>query len=199
MRSSDAVRTRISATYHEDILALCRNAVFLAKFHSSQYSVLLGQQFECEMHAFEFSSRCFQVACYRSSSADDISIKAFRQCILLNRSIVFEDDAFLFQQCETTVNDGLVELEVRNTIAKQTTSSLIFLKHGDGISHLVKSVSGYESGRTSSDDSDSLAITLVSLRLNVVFSPCSLSDSGFILTVGYWSMVCKIEHASLFA
>ena len=82
-------------------------------------AVLLRQEFEGEVDAFQFTSRDAEVAGYRRAGGNYYRIES----LLLEGNggglyAVAEHDAFLFQQTKSTVDDSLVEFEVGDAIAK---------------------------------------------------------------------------------
>ena len=75
MRRADAVGASVSAADDEHILPLCRNALLLGELHSGEHTVLLGEQFQCEVNAFEVASGDIQVASRRCSRAYHVGIE----------------------------------------------------------------------------------------------------------------------------
>ena len=92
----------------------------------------------------------------------------------------------MLQQGDATVDDGLVELEVRNTIAKQSASCFILVEDGNLVAHEVQVVGGCKSSRSGTDDSDLLTIALRLMYCDISFSESRFSDSRFILSIGSW-------------
>ena len=77
MRRSDTVGTCITTTDHEDILSLGCDALLFTEFHACQHTILLGEQVEGEVHAFQFATRGLQISGGRRTSGDDDGIVIF--------------------------------------------------------------------------------------------------------------------------
>ncbi len=56
MCCSDTVRTSITTTDDEYILTFGSYALILTELHACQHAVLLGEELEGEMYAFEFAA-----------------------------------------------------------------------------------------------------------------------------------------------
>ena len=93
----------------------------------------------------------------------------------------------------------LRELEVWNAVTQQAASCLVLVEHGDGVAHTVKAVGCHKTGRSGTNDRNTLAVTREDHRLYIVLVPCCLCNGSLVLAVGDRSMIGKIEHASLFA
>ena len=108
--------------------------------------------------------------------------------------------AFLFQQGDAAVDDGLVELEVRNAIAEQSASSLVLLEYCYLIAHQVQVVGNCQSSRTSTDHCHRLAVSFyVCLWLYEALAEGTLNDGALVLTVGSGLVVEAVQNACLFA
>ena len=69
---ADAVGARVAATNDEDVLAVGGDALILCKLHACQHTVLLRQQLEGQVNAFELAARNIQIAgCGRAGGKDD--------------------------------------------------------------------------------------------------------------------------------
>ena len=197
MSRTDTVGTCITTTDNQDILALAVDQFILRELHACKDSVLLREEFEGEINTLQFSSWNLQVAGCRSTRRYHVGIKALWQLGDIYLLIVFELDAFLFEKTEAAVDDTLVELEVWNTIAQQTTGILTCLKDCYLISLVVQLIGSYQSCRTGTDDSHSLAITLWNLNMHIILRESVLHNGALILTVGGWFMIHEIQDTSL--
>src|SRR5574344_421250 len=150
------------------------------------------------MYTFEFASGYLQVSGYRSTCCHHVCIKSLREFGGFYGCVVFEGDAFSFQNLQTAVDDGLIQFEVWNTIAEQSAGSFILFEYSDGISFVVQVVGGSKSCRTCTDDSHLLAITLRHFHTYEVLMECHLGDGCFVLAVGGGLVVNKIQHTGLF-
>ena len=77
MGCTNTVATRITTTNHEHVFALGGDALFFREFHACQHTVLLGEQFEGEVYAFEFAARGLQIAGGRRACGDDVGIVGY--------------------------------------------------------------------------------------------------------------------------
>ncbi len=197
MCSTDTVTTRITTTDNQDILALAVNKLILRELHTCQDAVLLREEFEGEIYAFEFSSRNLQITSSRSTRRYHVGIEALWQLGDIYILIILKLDALFLQQVETAVDDALVELEVWNTVAQQAAGVLTCLEDSYLISLVVQLVGSNQSRRTGTDDSYGLAIALRNLYMYIVLREGMLHDGALILTVGGWFMIHQVEDASL--
>ena len=70
MSGSNAVGTCIATTDDEYVLSFGRDALIFRELHSGKHTVLLRQQFEGEVYALQFTTRCFEIAGSRSACGD---------------------------------------------------------------------------------------------------------------------------------
>ena len=108
-------------------------------------------------------------------------------------------DAFLLHQMNAAVDDGLVEFEIRYTIAEQATSRLVLLEDSNRITHSVEGIGCSKSGRTRSNNGHLLAIPYRCYRLDISLAEGCLNDGTLVLAVGSWLMVEAIEHTGFLA
>ena len=113
---------------------------------------------------------------------------------------VLKFDALLFQQADAAVDDGLVEFEIGDAVAQQSTCGFVFLEDGNGVAHVVEVVGGGETGGTGSDDGHLLSVTLdVGTGHDKTFLKGHLGDGGLVLAVSGRLVVEAVEHAGLLA
>ena len=204
MSRSDAVGARIAAADDQYILSFGGNALVLREFHASEDTVLLREQFEGEMHAFQFAARGLEIAGGGSAGGDDDSVViagyAGHSGFSGYSGIILKLDALLLQQGDAAIDDGLVELEIGDAVAQEATGSFVLLEDGDLIAHQVQVVGGSESGRTGTNNSHLLPIANdVCARLDIALAESSLNDGAFILAVGSRLVVETVQHAGFLA
>ena len=85
---------------------------------------------------------------------------------------------------KTTVDDGLVELEVGDAVAQQSAGGLGFLEDGDGVAHLVEGIGSRESGGAGSNDGNLLTIPDRYPWLDVALTEGGLDDGALVFAVG---------------
>ena len=172
------------------------------------------------MHTLQVASGDVEVASRRRTRADDISVEGtllgralHAQCSIhvgnrqfsiglslrLEVHAIFERDAFSLQKTDAAVDDTLIEFEVWNTIAEQSTGSLVLLEHGHRVAQLVERVGSSQTGRTSTDDSHLLTVAHRHMRLDVALLEGVLHDGALVLAVGGRLVLHQVQDTSLFA
>ena len=201
MGSTNTVRTSITTTNHQHILAFGSNAIVLAELHASQHTVLLRQHLEGEVNTLQLSAWGLEISCCWGSSRNDYGIEiGCKRCRISNILVIFKLYSLLLQQLDAAVDDGLVELEVRDTIAQEPACGLVLLEDRNAVAHQVKVVGSSESGGSCTDDSHLLAITLdVSLGLDETLLESHLCDGALVLTIGCWLVVETVQYTGLLA
>ena len=112
---------------------------------------------------------------------------------------IFERNSFFLQQCNAAVDNGLVQLEVGNTIAKQTAGRLVLLEYRYLIAHQVQVVGRGQSCRTGTDHCYFLPVTLRVMNGDIAFAEGSFGNGTLILAVGSRLMFDEVQHTGLFA
>ena len=181
------------------MLALGSNTLVLAELLSDEHAVLLAEQFECQVNALEFAARDVDVASLRSTCRDDVCVVALGQSVGVDVLVVEELDSLLLHDIDATVDDVLVQLEVRDAKSKESADVFEFFKNSDIISHFVEVVSSSKSGGTGADDGNFFPVTVVFLRLYESFTESSLSDSTFVFTNSDRSVHAELKNATHFA
>ena len=97
MGGTDAVGAGIAAADDQHILAPGGDAFVLRELDAGEDTVLLRQEFECEMHPFQVTSWDIEIACLRGTGGHHYGIES----LLLKGNwgglyAVAELDAFLF-------------------------------------------------------------------------------------------------------
>ena len=156
------------------------------------------------MNALQLPSWGLEVAGSRRTGRDDNGIELWSKLLCHSSRIhgltIAELDALLLHEGDASVDDGLVQLEVGDAIAQQTSCGLVLLEDGDQVTHQVQVVGGGQSCRTGTNDSHLLSVALdVSLRLNKSLTEGTLYDSSLILAVRSWFVVESVQHTSLLA
>ena len=198
MGCSDAVATGVAATNDQHIFAFGADEFVFAEFNAGKHAVLLAQQFEGEMNAVEFTAGDFQIPRGRRSRGDDHSIEPTGKGFIASNCLtIVELDAFLLQQRDATVDDGLVELEVRDAVAEQSASSLILFEDGNHVTHLIERIGCSKSGRTGTNHSHRLSVSFGHARLDIPLAEGCLHDGALVLAIGRRLMVEAVEHTGL--
>ena len=155
-----AVATGVATADNKNIFAFCRYALTGRNLRACNNAVLLLEQFESEVHAFEVASLHIEVAGYTRADSDAHSIKLVDNLLDSDVGANFhatdEFHAFFFHEFHATIDNRFVELEVGDTEAEETARSFVFLIHGDLVTGAVEAISAGETGRTGTDYSDSL-------------------------------------------
>ena len=152
------------------------------------------------MDALQIATWHVEVTGCGCACGNDYCIVLAGKCrIAMHFLTISELDALLLQKPETAIDDDLAQLEVRNTIAKQSSGSLVLFEDCDTIAHLVQSVGCCQSRRTSTDDSHLLAISFRHTQWHESFAKGSLGNRCLVLAIGGRLMQDEVEHASLFA
>ena len=145
---SDTIASRISTADDKYFLVFSRDTFFIAECLSGQYPVLLCQHFHSEMYAFQFASRYVQVAGFRCSGADGIGIKPFGQVRQIDFCISLEADTFVFHDFQATVDNRFMQLEVRNTEAKQSANVFGLFENCYIVSSMIQLIGCCQSRRS---------------------------------------------------
>ena len=153
------------------------------------------------MHPLQFPAGSLKVACSRSAGSYYDSIILFRQLryhlSTLNSFAIAERDTLFFHQGYSAVYHGLVELEVWDAIAQQTSCCLVFLYHRHLISHQVQLICSCQTSRPGSHHSHALTVSLRVAHGDIPLTECSFNYCALILTVGSRLMVVEVQHAGL--
>ena len=107
----DAVASRVAATDDENFLALAVDDAFRRNGDPFEDAVLLRQQFESEMDAFQVAPFDGEVARHFGADGDADGIERrgdlFRRHFAADHRIDFEHDPFLLHQPDAAVEDVL--------------------------------------------------------------------------------------------
>ena len=108
-------------------------------------------------------------------------------------------DALGLHHADAPVDDGLVELEVGDAEAQQSSDVFQPLEDGDLIAAAVELVGSRQSGRSRTDDRHPLPVPSVGAGLHVAFAEGSFDDGGFVLPDGDGCVDAELQHTALFA
>ncbi len=124
MSRANAIAARVATTDDEHVLAFRCDAFLLRILMSRKYPVLLTEQFKGEMDALQIATWHVEVTGSGCACGNDYCIVlAGKCCIAMHFLTISELNALLLQKSETAIDDDLAQLEVRNTIAKQSSGS----------------------------------------------------------------------------
>ncbi|EGF33460.1 hypothetical protein IMCC9480_3932 [Oxalobacteraceae bacterium IMCC9480] len=171
VRGTDAVRTGITATDDDDMLASGENLVL--DLVAGIALVLQGQEVHREMHALELATRYRQIARLLGATGDDDGIEVFFKLlgedgflgpvihvgreVLADQHAGAESHAFGLHLLDATVNVDFFHLEVRDAIAQQAADAIALFEHGHIVAYPRQLLCRRHAGRTGADDGDFLA------------------------------------------
>ena len=208
MGGAYAVGTGVPATDDEHVLVPAANQVLTRNLAAIEDTVLLGEQLQSEINALQFPARDVQVAGLRGAGANHHRVEilqqsrsfgALRESGSIDASVETEFYALLLQQGEATVDYGLVELEIGDTVAQQTSSPLVFVKDGDAVTLEIQAVGSHETGRAAAYHSHLAAVAYRTGHAYVVLAESHLGDGGLVLAVGSRLVGSEIQHAGFLA
>ena len=111
---------------------------------------------------------------------------------------ILEFDAFLLEQGDAAIDDGLVELEVGNAVAQQSASSLVFLEDCHAVTHQVQIVGSSKSSRASTNHRHLLTVTFdIGMRCDITLLEGHFNNGALILAVRGRLVVKAVQHAGL--
>ena len=130
----------------------------LAGVFAGDQTVLLGEEDRGGKNAVEFASRDPEIAGLTGSGCDNHGIEFPFQVrsgnVHADVDSHFKSDSFRFKQSDSPVDDGLVEFEIGDSVAEESTRTLITLVDRDQMTRLIQQRRRRKSGRTRSDDSN---------------------------------------------
>ena len=112
MGCADTIRTGVTPTNDEDILATSSDALVLAIFYACQHSVLLRKKLQSQVNTFQCSARDIEVTGSGGTSGEDdggellCKLRQYRS--IRDSFAITKRYALLLQEPNATVNDGLV-------------------------------------------------------------------------------------------
>ena len=162
----------------------------------------MGEQLKGKVYALQVATGDIQVTGCRCACGDDDSIvtgKTVDKRLAGHLLAVTELDALLLKQSQTTIDDRLVELEVRDAVAEKTAGGFSFFKDRDLITHVVQIVGGSKTGRPCSYHGHLLTIAKGMMNTDVALTESRLGDGTLVFTVGGRLMLNQVQHACLLA
>ena len=121
----DAVAARITTTDYQDFLAFAIDDVFRGNGDAFEEAVLLSQQFEGEMNAFQVTAFDRKVARYFRTDGDADGIEVLDNIpgchFFADHRVYTEFDSFFLHQADTAVDDVFPQFEIGNAETEQAT------------------------------------------------------------------------------
>ena len=160
---SDTVVSCIASSDHDDTLSFRGNVRSVLQLHVIRPECLCRRLKEVhgKVDAFRVSSRRFDISRIRCAAGEDNPVKFFED---FRRFDVFSDiasgpelNAFLFQDRHLAVNDLLLQLHVRDSVAEESSCLVLPLEYCHRMSSPVEKIRGSQSGRTGTDHRNLLA------------------------------------------
>ena len=154
------------------------------------------------MYSIQFTTRHLEVASSRGTGSDNHSIEVIEHWALTVERYFLTKlklNALSLHEVCAALDDILVELEVRNAITKQTSSSCTTLVNGDIVALGIEAHSCGKTCRSCTHNCYTLAVALVGTRLHISFTEGFLNNTAFVLTYGDGLIDTMIEHTSLLA
>ena len=138
------------------------------------------QKIECKENTFGFAARDFQVAGIWRSNGEEhfviILMDVFRRDVLTDFGIVDKLDSGCFKQGDTPVDNGLVELPVRDAVTQQASRLFAFLVNSNRITLTAQGLGSKEPRRTRTDDRSSFPIGFSCREHHAAFLEGCLDD-----------------------
>ena len=168
-----------------------------------QPSILLGQVFDREVDAAELAAGNLEVPRPRRPAAEhdrvELPPQAGDRQIDADLDPGPELDPFGHHQRQPAIDEALLELELRNAVAKQPADPIGALEDGHLVPDFVELVGSGEAGRPRADDGDALARAYDGRpRLNPVVLERVLDDRE-LNRLDRHRVVVDAEHARAFA
>ena len=124
---------------------------------------------------------------------------ALRGCPGANIGVVSELHTFGFHLIDSALNDGLIQLEVRNTEAKQSAGFAVLLKNCHGVAFSGKLLCTSQAGRTAADNGNGLAVKLSRyLRFDPTLVP-SVSNNCTLHRLYAHRLAGVVKNTAVFA
>lgn len=142
MAGADAVRACIAAADDEHILARRGNGDGFINGVAFAAMILLRQELHGEVNAFKLAAGNLEVARLLGATAEQDGVvvlgERFNRDVHADVRVGEERDAFRLHLLDAAINDMLLELEVRNTVTKQSADAVILLVDRDGVTRAAK-------------------------------------------------------------
>ncbi|ABA48089.1 hypothetical protein BURPS1710b_3715 [Burkholderia pseudomallei 1710b] len=192
VRRADAIRTRVAAADHDDVLALREQLIgqLVARVHA----VLLRQELHREMDAGELAPRHRQIARRLRAARDHDRVELVLQRLGRNRLLRHVADrlgqriaadeharaerhAFRFHLAHPAVDQPLLELEIGNPVTQQAADPVALLEHRHVVARARELLRGGKARGARADHRDLLArLVRGGLRRDPALRPCLVDD-----------------------
>jgi hypothetical protein len=162
-RGSDTIVTSVTTTNDNNVLVLGSNVSVVTKLGVKQRLGVLVKELHGVVDTIELATLDGEVASHSSTSCNNdngvVGSKVVKRwvTILTNSNTGLEDNALICHEICTTLDNTLVELHVGNTVHEKTTQTVSSLVDGNKVTGTVELISSSQTGRTGSNDRDSLA------------------------------------------
>ena len=149
----DTVGTRVAAPDDQHPATSCRHTVCRVYEIAVEQGVLLRQLLESKVNTCRLTAGQGEVARRGRTGAEHPSVKLFRELLRTDLNAHFEVHSLGLEQTDAAVDNGLVELEVRNAVAQQATGTSLTVEHRDRMAQRVEPTGDGKSRRSRTDDS----------------------------------------------
>jgi len=161
---TNTIVTSITTTNDNNVLALGRDVLAVVKTRIKQRLGVLVQELHGEVNALQVTAGNGQVSGDGCTSGENNGIvlsseRLERHVTLANRYASDEVDTLSGQEVDTALDDILVKLHVGDTVHEQTTNTIGSLVNSDAVASFVQLVGTGHTGRTGTNNGDSLTAT----------------------------------------
>ena len=200
---ADAVASRVAAADDEHLLVFAVDDALGRDGNAFKQAVLLSEQLEGEMYAFEVTPFYRQIARSLRSYGNADGIERIHYILgkdlFPHHGVDLKAHAFLLHKADAAVDDVLAQLEVGYAEAEQAARQLVFLEDGHLVAFMVKTVGNGQSCRSAADYGNALAVSLRHDRLHEAFAECSLNDCYLVLSYCDRLVAAQLQHAAFLA
>ena len=184
MRRAYAVAAGVASADYEHVLPLGVDELFALKFGPGQHAVLLRQHIEGEVDALQLAPRYGEVARLGRARGYDVGVVSGGQLLYVDGPAELELYALGPQHVHASVDDGLVQLEVRYAVTQQSAGILVLVEHRHGVAQQVKAVSRDKSGGAAAHHGHLHAVAFGVVYAHVVLLEGVLRYGRLVLAVG---------------
>ena len=195
----DTVGSRVATADHQHAASLGADGGFGGGGLAVEQAVLGAQLFERKVDACGLATGQGQVARGGCAGAEDVGVELFGQAFQNHLAARPERDAGGLHQADATVDDVLVELEVRDAVAEQAAGACLALEDGDVVAGGVEPRGSRQPRRPRPDDGHATPRARRVDGGDVALAKGRLGQSQFILADGHGRIKRQAQHACLFA